>query len=101
MPWLASFLRSAHPEAVSRIVGILGELLRLAEAGHAPLFAAAGADDLRRVTGWPSPYPAAATFKAAHAQSMLRHRAGVPRALIPTCRARHATQSSIRGWADS
>ena len=27
VPWLASFLRSAHPEAVSRIVGILGELL--------------------------------------------------------------------------
>lgn len=77
VPWLASFLRSAHPEAVSRIVGILGELLRLAEAGHAPLFAAAGADDLRRMTGCLYLYRSAASFNAAQAEIMLRHREGV------------------------
>lgn len=76
-PWLMSFLRSAHPEEVSRISGILGELLRLAEAGHAPLFEAAGARDLRRMTGCLYLYRSAASFNAAQTEIMLRRREGV------------------------
>lgn len=76
-PWLASFLRSASPEAVSRITRVLGGLLRLAEAGHAPLFDAAGAGDLRRRTGCLYVYRSASSFEAAQAEIDLRRREGV------------------------
>jgi D-amino-acid dehydrogenase len=51
LPWLISFLRAGTSEQVDRAVTILGQLMRLAEAGHAPLMAECGVAALRRPAG--------------------------------------------------
>ena len=50
-PWLMAFLRSGRKAEVQRIAGHLGQLLRLAEAGHAPLIEQLGLNHLVRRTG--------------------------------------------------
>ncbi|MFD2238183.1 NAD(P)/FAD-dependent oxidoreductase [Aureimonas populi] len=77
MPWLASFLRAASPVAVSRIAGVLGSLLRLAEAGQAPLFEDARATHLKRPTGCLYLYRSARSFARAQPEIALRRREGV------------------------
>jgi len=76
-PWLGSFLRAASPEAVSRITKVLGALLHLAEAGHAPLFDGAGASDLKRMNGCLYLYRNEKSFGRAQAEIALRHRENV------------------------
>jgi D-amino-acid dehydrogenase len=51
LPWLISFLRAGTSEQVDRAVTVLGQLMRLAEEGHAPLMAECGVAALRRPAG--------------------------------------------------
>lgn len=77
IPWLIDFIRSSSAAEVSRIVGVLGNLLRLAEDGHAPLFADARADHLKRHNGCLYLYRNRASFKAAEQEIAFREREGV------------------------
>lgn len=76
-PWLFSFLRASTPREVDRIVAILGNLLRHAEAGHAPLIEEAGASDLLRRTGCLYLYRNERDFQAAQRDIAFRAREGV------------------------
>ena len=64
-PWLLAFLRASRPSEVRRIVGTLGRLLRLAEAGHAPLIAQAKAESLMRHNGCLYLFESQRSFEAA------------------------------------
>jgi D-amino-acid dehydrogenase len=76
-PWLAAFLRSSKSAEVSRIAAVLGGLLRLAEAGHAPLMKESGAEGLIRRSGCLYLYRTAETFAEAQSDIALREREGV------------------------
>jgi glycine/D-amino acid oxidase-like deaminating enzyme len=77
MPWLMSFLRSSTPSEVDRIVRVLGQLLRLAEAGNAPLMEEAGSIRLLRRNGSLYLYKSEQSFQAATNDMSLREREGV------------------------
>lgn len=76
-PWLLRFLRASTPAEVSRIVGVLGGLIRLAEAGHAPLIDEVALPGLLRRSGCLYLYRNAARFAAAQGDIALREREGV------------------------
>jgi len=76
-PWLLSFLRSSRPGELRRIVAVLGRLLRLADAGHAPLIADARLEHLVRRGGCMYLYSTEDKFKAARQDIALREEQGV------------------------
>lgn len=82
LPWLAAFLRASTPAQASRIVGVLGALLRLAEQGHAPLIAQSGARDLVRRNPCLYLFRTPAAFDAAARDIELRRREGVRMSLL-------------------
>ena len=77
MPWLIAFVRSSTPAEVDRIIRVLGQLLRLAEAGHAPLMQESGAEALFRRHGCLYLYKTPQKFAAARNDIDLRQREGV------------------------
>ncbi|MBV6274369.1 FAD-dependent oxidoreductase [Alcaligenaceae bacterium CGII-47] len=77
VPWLWSFIRSSTPAQVDRIVGVLGALLRAAEAGHASLIKEAGVSDLVRNTGCLYLFRNEQEFQQARSGIALREREGV------------------------
>ncbi|WP_211366004.1 NAD(P)/FAD-dependent oxidoreductase [Verticiella sediminum] len=74
LPWLAEFVRASTPAQVERITAVLGGLLRLAEAGHAPLIEASRADALIRRAGCLYLYKTPRSFAAAQREIALRAR---------------------------
>ena len=76
-PWLCSFVRASGAEQVSRIVAVLGGLLRAADQGLKPLIEAAGATSLMRQTGCLYLYRNQAEFRQAQYEISLREREGV------------------------
>jgi D-amino-acid dehydrogenase len=76
-PWLIAFLKSSRPPDFDRIVSALGGLLRLAEAGHAPLIEESGAGSLLRRAGCLYLYKTPTEFEAAKKSIALREREGV------------------------
>jgi glycine/D-amino acid oxidase-like deaminating enzyme len=76
-PWLVAFLKSSRLSDVDRIVATLGGLLRLVEAGHAPLIEESGAGDLVRRAGCLYLYRTAEQFAEAQPDMELRAREGV------------------------
>jgi D-amino-acid dehydrogenase len=77
MPWLIAFIRSSTPAEVDRIIRVLGQLLRLSEAGHAPLMQESGAESLFRRNGCLYLYKSAQKFAAAKNDIDMRQREGV------------------------
>lgn len=73
-PWLVAFLKSSRASEVDRIVVTLGRLLRLAEAGHAPLIEESGAGGLVRHAGCLYLYRTARQFAEARRDMDLRAR---------------------------
>lgn len=67
-----SFIKASRPREVERIVGLLGQLLRLAEAGHAPLMAEGRLEHLLRRTGCLYLFESEEKFKAARQGFELR-----------------------------
>ena len=76
-PWLLSFLKAGRPDEVQRIVNSLGELLRCARAGHAPLMEQAGLMHLVKHTGCMYLYSHEAQFNDTRASIELRAAQGV------------------------
>ncbi len=81
-PWLWSFLQASTRTEVERIVGVLGVLVRHAEAGHAPLIDAAGGADLLRRTGCLYLYRDEKQFRQAADGIALREREGVDMSVL-------------------
>ena len=77
IPWLIAFLKSSRPRDFDRIVSVLGGLLRLAEAGHAPLIEESGAANLLRRAGCLYLYRTPKQFADAKKGIALREREGV------------------------
>ncbi|HUH40488.1 MAG TPA: FAD-dependent oxidoreductase [Castellaniella sp.] len=77
VPWLWSFVRSATPSQVDRIVAILGAWLRAAPAGHDPLIAEAGVPNLLRQNGCLYLFRNEQEYRAAQPGIRLREREGV------------------------
>jgi glycine/D-amino acid oxidase-like deaminating enzyme len=76
-PWLLAFLKSSKKSEADRVVSTLGKLLRLAEAGHAPLIEESGAGGLVRRAGCLYLYRTAQQFAQARRDMDLREREGV------------------------
>jgi glycine/D-amino acid oxidase-like deaminating enzyme len=76
-PWLIAFLKSSRRPDFDRIVSVLGGLLRLAEAGHAPLIEESGAGGLLRRGGCLYLYRTPKQFADAKEGIALRKREGV------------------------
>ncbi len=77
MPWLISFLKSSTPKEVDRIVGVLGILMRYAEAGNSFLIDSAGAQDLLVRNSCLYLYRNERQFSLAEPDIKLRQREGV------------------------
>lgn len=77
LPWLVDFLRASSKTEFDRIVGVLGRLMRLAEAGHNPLFEEAQATHLKKSHGCLYLYRSSASFQRAQRDIELRRREGV------------------------
>ncbi|CAG0960489.1 D-amino-acid dehydrogenase [Rhizobiaceae bacterium] len=77
LPWLVDFLRASSQREFHRIVGVLGQLIRLAEAGHNPLFEEARATHLKRSHGCLYLYRSERSFARAQRDIDLRRREGV------------------------
>lgn len=77
LPWLVDFLRASSQREFHRIVGVLGQLIRLAEAGHNPLFEEARATHLKRPDGCLYLYRSERSFARAQRDIDLRRREGV------------------------
>lgn len=65
---LVDFLRASSKTEFDRIVGVLGRLMRLAEAGHNPLFEEAQATHLKKSHGCLYLYRSSASFPARSAR---------------------------------
>ncbi len=65
LPWLASFVRAGTARSFDRAVGVLGQLIRLAEAGHGPLMAESDAFRLKRTGGVLHLFHSESSFQAA------------------------------------
>jgi D-amino-acid dehydrogenase len=89
-PWLVAFLRSSRSAEVSRIAAVLGGLLRLAEAGHAPLIKQSSAEGLVRRAGCLYLYRTAGKFAEAQRDIALREREGVRMEVLDADAIRHA-----------
>lgn len=74
VPWLTSFIRSSTPAQVSRIVSVLGDMIRHAEAAHAPLIAESRSTELVRRRACLYLYKSAQSFRAAGPDIELRRR---------------------------
>ena len=77
LPWLFDFLRASSHREFDRVVGVLGRLMRLAEAGHNPLFEEAKATHLKREDGCLYLYRSERSFGRAQRDIELRRREGV------------------------
>lgn len=73
-PWLYHFVRASGKRPVEEIVAVLGEMLRLAEEGHASLIAEANVRDLVRRHGCMYVYRTPEEFQAARTEIALRER---------------------------
>jgi len=82
LPWLIDFLRSSTQKEFDRIVGVLGKLMRLAEAGHNPLFEEAQATHLKKSDGCLYLYRSERSFQRAQRDIELRRREGVRMELL-------------------
>jgi D-amino-acid dehydrogenase len=77
LPWLAAFLRAGSREQFERSVGVLGELIRFAEPGHAPLMEESGAGRLKRRGGALHLFHDVSSFQAAMPGIRKREEQGV------------------------
>jgi len=77
LPWLVDLVRASGQREFHRIVGVLGMLMRLAEAGHNPLFEEAQATHLKRPDGCLYLYRSERSFARAQRDIDLRRREGV------------------------
>ena len=77
LPWLVDLVRASGRREFHRIVGVLGMLMRLAEAGHNPLFDEAQATHLKRPDGCLYLYRSERSFARAQRDIDLRRREGV------------------------
>lgn len=77
LPWLAAFLRAGSKEQFERSVGVLGQLIRFAEAGHAPLMEESATARLKRPRGALHLFHTEQTFEAAMPGIRKREEQGV------------------------
>ena len=88
LPWLAAFVRAGTAAKVHHAVSVLGQLMRLAEAGHAPLMVECGVEGLKRPAGALHLFHTERSFQAARPGIRRREEQGVLRASRRRRRAR-------------
>jgi D-amino-acid dehydrogenase len=76
-PWLWQLARNTRPDRVARIAAALAALLEQADTAYDALLREAGAEALRRRTGWLKVYSSEAGFAATRAERALLQANGV------------------------